>query len=792
MATSISGHPKARHLLRNLTRNDYFVTERREAPGPVYQFHPLFREFLMARARETFSDVDYAALLNKAADLLEQSEQIESAVELRRELGQWDRIERIIKHHAPDLVHQGRNETLYQWIDDLPREYFRADPWLQYWAGVSRRQAAPREARQLFERAFHEFSAAPEQDRDGLCSSCCGIVDAILHEFDDLSLLDPWIDRLDELISLLEPDCELRTRSTSTLLLARILRRPTHAGLLKDIEVFNSRFRQHASEISHLDLDPLAAIASLLGGDFARAEDITADFRAWLQSSQASSLALGTLSFIESLYLTMTADHDASLGAVARGLEVMRSHGSHVWVNELLGIGIASALAAGDVQNAERMLEEMAESTAGRRRLDRCLYHYMTAWAATLNGDELQAYHHQQMALRLALDVGAPLLETFCRLGLAQVAILCEDERKASAELRQVEELGTAERYPLIRFMINLAAAHCELQKSNAGRESSSLHAAMALGREYGFKHALWWLPASMSRLCALALDADIEPAYVRSLIRERDLLPDFASPRIEAWPWPFRVYTFGRFRLIKENDVPTGLDKGQSRPMELLKVLIALGARDVPSEQLTETLWSNVDSDDGYRSFTATLHRLRKNLGEDDAVTLVDGCVSLSNRYFWLDTWALQDAFEEIDIALRTTPTRLNEDSVRQLTDGLLHLYAGGFLEDESEHSCYATCREHFRTMFRRRLDKLTAHWQQSGNWSTAAECYEQAIEVDARSEDLYRSLMICYRELGRPADAVEVYEHCCTTLAASLETSPSAETVAIGEAARNEAKRA
>ena len=105
-----------------------------------------------------------------------------------------------------------------------------------------------------------------------------------------------------------------------------LLPRATHAGLLKDIEVFNSRFREHASEISHLDLDPLAAIASLLGGDFAGAEDITADFRAWLQSSQASSLALGTLSFIESLYLTMTADHDASLGAVARGLEVMRSH----------------------------------------------------------------------------------------------------------------------------------------------------------------------------------------------------------------------------------------------------------------------------------------------------------------------------------------------------------------------------------------------------------------------------------------------------------------------------------
>ena len=791
MATSISGHPKARRLLRNLSRNDYFVTERREEHESIYQFHPLLREFLMARARETLSEPSHAELLNKAADLLEQSEQIESAVELRRELGQWDRIEKIIKRHATELIRQGRYETLHQWLYDLPRERLQSDPWLLYWSGISRRHAAPREARQLFEKAFNAFDAAPGQDGEGLCASCCGIVDAIVHEFDDLTLLDPWIDRLEDLTARLEPGGEHWARCVGTLLLARFLRQPTQPALASDMEAFLGRLRQSSSEYSRRVPYPVVVVAGILNGDFARVEDLIADLRVGTQENAATVADLGALAFIESLFLVVRVQHDAARRLVVRGLEALRSHGSHMWVSELQAVGITCTLAAGDSENAERMLEEMAESTAGRRRLDRCLYHQMTAWVATLSGDEFQAYQHQQMALRLALDIGAPLLETLCRLGLAQVALLCEDERRADAELRQVEALGTAEKYPLIGFMTSLAAARGELRKCRTEADSSSLRAAMALGRQYGFKQWIGWSPGSMSRLCASAMEAGIEPAYVRSLVQERGLLPGTGSSRVESWPWAYRVQTFGGFKLTREHDAPSGPEKRQGRPVELLKVIIALGTLDVPAEQIIKTLWGNVDSNDGYRSLTATLHRLRKLLDDDDAVLLTEGCLSLSDRHFWLDAWALEDACDEIDSAFGPVPARESEASVNSLMKRLLHLYAGEFFADESDYDCYGTCREHFREMFSRHLDKLTAYWRQIGNWEVAAQCYEQAIAADARSEALYRSLMTCYRELGRPADAAEVYERCRTSLASLLEATPSTETVAIGEAARSEAGR-
>jgi DNA-binding SARP family transcriptional activator len=39
----------------------------------------------------------------------------------------------------------------------------------------------------------------------------------------------------------------------------------------------------------------------------------------------------------------------------------------------------------------------------------------------------------------------------------------------------------------------------------------------------------------------------------------------------------------------------------------------------------------------------------------------------------------------------------------------------------------------------------------------------------------------MLCYRQLGRHAEAVDVYDSCRRTLAAERETTPSPETTAI-----------
>ena len=70
MAEQLSGLSNANTILSTLSRNNSF-TEVHYSAEPVYQYHPLLREFLMTRAKETFSCEDLSTLLHQTALLLE-------------------------------------------------------------------------------------------------------------------------------------------------------------------------------------------------------------------------------------------------------------------------------------------------------------------------------------------------------------------------------------------------------------------------------------------------------------------------------------------------------------------------------------------------------------------------------------------------------------------------------------------------------------------------------------------------------------------------------------------------
>jgi len=150
-----------------------------------------------------------------------------------------------------------------------------------------------------------------------------------------------------------------------------------------------------------------------------------------------------------------------------------------------------------------------------------------------------------------------------------------------------------------------------------------------------------------------------------------------------------------GGFRLLRESAPVEFSSKGPGRPVELLKVLVALGGHNVRVDQIADALWPRVDADYAHKSFTATLHRLRRILDEEDALILRDARLSLNPRCFWVDTWALDRLLVELDDALRDPRPDATAPALRALTDEALGLYRGPFLPDESEQPGYIACRE-------------------------------------------------------------------------------------------------
>ena len=197
-AEQLTGLSNADRILSALSRNNYF-TERHYSTEPVYQFHPLYREFLIARARETFSHEALSALLHQAAVLLEQEGQTEAAISLLREIGDWKEMSVVIMAHAPDMLKQGRHHPLQEWLESLPATLLEANPWLSYWKGLSILPFSPAQARLTFQKTFAGFQAGG--DTIGAILAASGMVNAIFLSDDNYKLIDHWYSVLDDLVA---------------------------------------------------------------------------------------------------------------------------------------------------------------------------------------------------------------------------------------------------------------------------------------------------------------------------------------------------------------------------------------------------------------------------------------------------------------------------------------------------------------------------------------------------------------------------------------------------------------
>jgi two-component SAPR family response regulator len=271
--------------------------------------------------------------------------------------------------------------------------------------------------------------------------------------------------------------------------------------------------------------------------------------------------------------------------------------------------------------------------------------------------------------------------------------------------------------------LIGFAQIALEHGRQRAGR--NALSRGLELGRQHGYAHFLWWRPPAVARVLAHALESGIEPDYVRSLIRRRRLVPEPSAAAPEDWPWTLRVHTFGRFRVARHDEPLGGSGKAQRRPLELLKLLIAYGGEKVSESRVVDALWPRIDGDSAHRSFTSTLHRLRKLLGEDKAVTLHEGKLTLDRRYVWVDAWAFETLAARLD-------AEVDPAQYEKLAERMLALYRGPFLADETDPAWALQPRERMRGRLARAMGRVMRHWQESGQRERAAASFHACREVD------------------------------------------------------------
>ena len=755
IARALSGDEGAARVLFNLAHNDYFVRELVGPEGRVFQFHPLLREFLLRRAARDLPHAVGTDARHRAAGLLRDSGQAEDALAMFIEGRDWREVGAIVREQSDGLLQQGRHATLAAWLELLPPGVLQGSAALTADHGAALAHASPRAARRRFEQAFDLFQR--DGDAAGMARACLGVIETILREFDDLAALDRWLGLFDRAAAK-APEHAV----PGVVLLARMWREPGHPAV--------ARMRDAHDPAGVAGGEIARSLAALLNGDFALSAAISKGIGA---GSTSSRLALATCNALRAL---LDGDNAAALASARAGLAIGADEavqGHDAWLRTLCA---AACVGLGELDKARAELDIV--DALALRRGDRAFVHHVHGALALATGNVGLALREARSAALLAVEAGLPWFEGLARIATAQLLAMAGERPGAESQVRLAEALAQRVGSPLLRLSVLFTQAAVAVAADDEPAAVAPLQAGLSLARELGLHHVPGLPPSLLAALCAVALRRGIAIEHTRTLIDAGRLAPPPSAVRLRRWPWAFEVTTLGDFALARSGERLEFSAKGPGRPVELLKVLISLGGQNVRADQIADALWPHVDADYAHKSFTATLHRLRRIFGEDDAVRLRDGRLSLNEALFWHDGRALDQVLADIDGCFRPDRAAPSEPTLRALVEEALLLYRGPFLLDDVGHPAYVARREQLRSRLLRAMARAARHWEESGRGDAAIDAYLRCIDADEQCEAFYRHLMLAYQRHGDTAEALSTYERLRSVLSARLQGVPSAET--------------
>jgi ATP/maltotriose-dependent transcriptional regulator MalT/DNA-binding SARP family transcriptional activator len=767
-AAAITGDADAPRLLDYLYRQHLFTDRRRSGAEPVYQFHALFREFLLDEGRRRLTPDERRDALDRAAGQLVSRGEFDAAAALYREAAAWPALTGLALHVGAALIADGRTNTLAQWIDALPEPFRQREPRLSLYLGVALLYSEPARAKSLLDAAYAGFVANGDVRR--MLMTAAHAVDCHYFEWADFGPLDRWIavfeERLDANAPLDTPYDAMRVYSA--FLIALLFRKPDHPRIGA---VAAEVARQIADESAlQVPLNFLLNAASILfnyynwktKGDTADA--LVARVTPWLADPRATPLNRVWWRVHLAFNQQIRGRFDAARRTTDEAESIAREHGLRSVLFEIYYAEVAPIVSSRDVAASVAALDKLRTVLNPARRMDVAYFKFQESTVRMLEGRIEEAVHAAREALAVGREAGLPAMQIphfLVREALSQLARGAIDEALA----RYDEAISAADGVDADNFRVQkgFVLAHRARLDRRIGDAVALLRDLLATCRERRYVGFLRQLPDVIAPLLALALEHGVETEFTRTLIRERQLAPP--SPAASHWPWPLALHTLGEFIVMRDGEPLVSKGKAQKRPLDMLKALIALGGRNVDASVLTAQLWPDAEGDDAKTSFDSGLYRLRKLVGVDGALTLADGKLSLNPQVVWLDVWAFEQALD-------ATPPDV---------DAALACYRGHFLGLEAPAPWAMPLRDRLQARVARAVLARGQALEAGRDFAAARALYERALELDNLAEAVYRRLMVCQRELGDPAGALTTYRRCRELLSIVLGRKPAAETEAI-----------
>jgi LuxR family maltose regulon positive regulatory protein len=810
LAGELTGLANTYEVLQDLVRKNLFVTSLYDhRRGWLFRYHQLFREFLQSEFDAAFNKKQQQDVYFKAGELLAARGDLEEALPHYLQARAYRQAAAALERLGLDLVKLGRTGDLARWLEGLPPDLVRENPWLLFYSYITRRFKFSPEALAALQLALARFDERGEVE--GTLHCLAYLIEAGALGF--FSPIEPLLARAEAFLQSLAADRHIYERATLWYHLG--------AGLIMRGD--NPRLAFRACQNAYLlvrDLGDLplqlqamtySAFCLITLGEFREAAGLWE--KADRLADQCAHPEPRCLHLMVKAHAAMFLGDFDRAGALARqGEEEVQRHGL-AYLNHYVHFArMITDIFLGNHAAAEetgKMLCDFALATGNP------FSHAMILCLHSMN-------YYQKGELRTARDFAARSRENFqaaeahtfhhlqmlnTNSGLIDVHL---GEITPDTERNSQEGLDHFQRINSYLFMVDCHGAMALLKWAQGNREEAAAHlqTAFTIAQERGYHHFFLLSRRDLLQLSILALELELQGLPLDCACRflttkvadlagpELERLSHHANPQVAAKAWEMRrivhrslrprlrVETLGGFLIWCGASLLSDSNWEGHQPQLLLKALIARGCWQVPLEVLMEDLWPESSPETAKRNLTTSLHRLRKGIEPTLDKTIGSAYVHLKANLVSLDLeLCLVDVHEFLSLCRDGDKKDREGDAAGALAlyQEAAHRYQGDFLPEEPYLPWAESRREELKGRYVEVLERLAELYEKRGALTKAIHCLKQLLKTDPLWEPAYQKIMLLYARRGLRAAALKVYEGCQKALRQGLDAEPDPATTAI-----------